>query len=74
MSNDISEIPVRLCCGQRHGGVVCPDKKVMCCLCFDRVDISDLNVLANGDIEDVCRKCSEQEARQIMTKLMELFK
>lgn len=34
--------PVRLCCGQRHFGPVCPDGKVMCCLCFQRFDRKDL--------------------------------
>ena len=53
--------PVRLCCGQKHFGPQCPDGKVMCCLCFDRFEIADLNVTADGNPEDVCKKCAEKE-------------
>lgn len=52
------QIPVRLCCGERHLGVQCPDKKVMCCLCFGRFDLKDLNTNPNGKKEDVCIKCA----------------
>lgn len=54
--------PVRLCCGQRHDGAVCPDGKVMCCVCFERVRVDDLNVTPDGKKEDVCRPCAEIEA------------
>lgn len=60
-SNDLLAAPVRLCCGKRHLGPVCPDGKVMCCLCFSRVDQDQLNVAANGQKEDVCKKCDELE-------------
>lgn len=53
--------PVRLCCGQRHWGAVCPDGKVMCCICFERVSQDNLNVLANGKKEDVCKSCAQKE-------------
>lgn len=56
-------IPLKLCCGQRHLGVVCPDGKVMCCICFERVSTENLNVLPDGKREDVCRPCAEIEAR-----------
>ena len=36
------EPPVRLCCFERHWGAVCPDGKVMCVVCFERFDESDL--------------------------------
>lgn len=52
--------PIRVCCGERHFGVVCRDQKVMCCLCFSRFAIEDLNVTANGP-EDVCKSCAEGE-------------
>jgi len=55
--------PVRLCCGQRHYGALCPDGKVMCCLCFGRFDMTDLNVTEHGP-EDVCRECATREARR----------
>ena len=53
--------PVRLCCGQRHFGSVCPDGMVMCCLCFERVSQDKLNVASNGKKEDVCNECAESE-------------
>lgn len=54
-------IPVRLCCGQRHLDPICPDGKVMCCLCFKRVSQDDLKILPNGNKEDVCKSCSDIE-------------
>ena len=36
---------VRLCCGQRHSGTVCPDGMVMCCICFERVSQQQLNTI-----------------------------
>lgn len=56
--------PVRLCCGQRHLGPVCPDGWVMCCICFERKQPADLNATANGQKEDVCKTCAEEEKRQ----------
>lgn len=53
--------PVRLCCGQRHNGPVCPDGQVMCCICFGRFRQEDLNVLDNGKKEDVCKTCANKE-------------
>ena len=64
MSEEILQPPVRLCCGQRHFGAVCPDGKVMCCLCFERVSQDDLHVATNGQKEDVCKKCAEEEKSQ----------
>lgn len=57
----MTEPPVRLCCGQRHFGVVCPDGKVMCCLCFSRFSQKDLHVLEDGQKEDVCTGCANKE-------------
>ena len=56
------DAPVRLCCGQRHFGVECPDGMVMCCLCFERVSQDKLNVAADGRKENVCKKCAEEES------------
>jgi hypothetical protein len=50
--------PVRLCCGKAHWGAVCPDGKVMCCICFHRFEVSDLNRTEDGSPEDVCRGCA----------------
>lgn len=55
------EGPVRLCCGQRHYGVTCPDGLVMCCICFDRVSADRLNATEDGTLEDACRSCAERE-------------
>lgn len=53
--------PARLCCGQRHYGVICPDGKVMCCLCFERFTVDELSETVDGDKQDVCRACDEKE-------------
>jgi hypothetical protein len=59
---DTSGAPVRLCCMQRHYGPLCPDGKVMCCLCFGRFALGDLNETEDGTPEDVCRECAAKEA------------
>jgi hypothetical protein len=58
-------VVIRLCCGQHHGGPVCPDGLVMCCLCFSRFSESDLYVDQDGIRWDICTSCetSEQQAR-----------
>lgn len=52
--------PVRLCCGQKHSGAQCPDGLVMCCLCFNRVPVDQLN-RSDGVPEDVCIPCAQEE-------------
>jgi hypothetical protein len=63
-----AQAPVRLCCGQRHAGAVCPDGLVMCCICFSRFPPAGLYVDGHGDRWDICRACGrreeEEEARQ----------
>lgn len=59
----MTDAPVRLCCGERHWGVQCPDGLVMCQLCFDRVPLNELHVTDEGQVEDVCQKCAEMEGR-----------
>lgn len=61
----INEPPTRLCCGQKHHGPVCPDGKVMCCLCFNRVNQDELHVLPDGQKEDVCNDCFDEEENLI---------
>lgn len=63
-----SQAPVRLCCFQRHYGSVCPDGLVMCCMCFKRFKIEELNVADNGKPEDVCKDCAEAEKLRIEQK------
>jgi len=53
--------PTRLCCGKHHFGVVCPDDRVMCCLCFERVAQDDLNTASDGQKENVCKACARKE-------------
>ena len=67
-SESTGSVPVRLCCGQRHWGAVCPDGKVMCCICFERVSQDDLRVLPNGKKEDVCKACHEMEKLHAQTE------
>lgn len=55
--------PVRLCCGQRHFGLQCPDGLVMCCLCFNRFPLDELNETEDGLKEDVCLTCAAHERR-----------
>jgi hypothetical protein len=57
----VIEPPVRVCCGHRHAGTVCPDGLVMCCLCFDRVPFDRLHVLGDGSRENVCVDCARRE-------------
>lgn len=54
-------IPYRLCCGKQHLGVECPDGKVLCCMCFERVEQSELNVLPDGTKENCCKRCAAKE-------------
>jgi hypothetical protein len=60
---DLTEIPFRLwCCGQRHWGPVCPDGKVMCCVCFGRYETDDLHVDGTGTTWDMCAGCGKDVA------------
>lgn len=50
--------PYRLCCGQPHFGVQCPDGLVMCCICFSRFPVSELHIdPSDGKRVDVCKDC-----------------
>lgn len=55
----LAEPPVRLCCGQRHWGVGCPDGLVMCCLCYHRFPLAELFLDQDGDRWDMCVPCAE---------------
>jgi hypothetical protein len=58
MTNNLP--PVKLCCFERHWGPVCPDGKVMCCLCFGRFNVGDLHMDADGPV-DICTECYKKE-------------
>lgn len=62
------EIPIRLCCGKRHTTPRCLDGRVMCQLCFERVPTKELNVLEDGNLEDVCKQCAEKEKQAMEEK------
>ena len=54
--------PVRLCCGQRHAGVQCPDGLVWCCMCFERFPVDQLYLdPADGKRVDVCQTCHDKD-------------
>lgn len=55
------QVPVRLCCGQRHDGAICPDGLVQCCICFSRFPVPELHVDREGDRWDVCKTCGAAE-------------
>jgi hypothetical protein len=58
--------PYRLCCMQRHHGPMCPDGKVMCCICFGRFDVADLVTYPGDDVPtDVCKVCAKRDERAI---------
>lgn len=61
-------VPTRLCCGQKHLGVVCPDNKVMCCYCFDRFTMEELASDEDGLI-DVCQECWNREQEQLSGRI-----
>jgi len=59
------DAPVRICCGQRHFDAVCPDGKVMCCLCFSRFGLAGLADADDGRKQDVCKTCAAEEAAEM---------
>lgn len=66
MGDRIIAPPVRVCCGERHYGVMCPDGKVMCCQCFNRFDKSELSVdPEDGVLWDVCKTCDAHEKEML---------
>ena len=60
--------PIRLCCGQRHWTVACPDGLVLCGLCLHRKPIEEMNVLPTGQRENACKLCAEDERRRAEEK------
>jgi len=57
----MNEPPVRLCCGERHNGPQCLDGKVMCIICFERKEVSELSTVF-GKPCDVCRECDTRQS------------
>jgi hypothetical protein len=67
---NLNEPPVRLCCGHRHWGAMCPDGLVMCCICYGRFTPNNLFIDKDGQKWDMCIPCGEQEvtAKQMETQ------
>lgn len=65
---DVNVPPVRLCCGRRHYSVMCPDGKIMCCLCSGRFTPEELHTDADGQREDVCKGCGDAETAAMKKK------
>lgn len=59
----IPEPPVRLCCGERHWGVVCLDGLTLCPICFERYAEHELYVDDAGQVWDVCVYCKSAEEK-----------
>ena len=65
----MNEPPTRLCCGQKHYGPICPDGKIMCCICFGKFDISQLSLdKESGFPCDVCKECKAHEDKIMESK------
>jgi hypothetical protein len=54
----VDHTPLRLCCGERHYGPMCPDGLIMCCICFYRVSLGELSEDETGAPIDVCKPCA----------------
>jgi hypothetical protein len=37
------------------------DGRVMCCICFERFRMDELNPVGDGKVEDVCKQCAADE-------------
>lgn len=65
----LTEPPVRVCCFQRHYGAQCPDGLVMCCQCFERFPVDQLDVdEEDGQHIDVCLPCALRERMDVMAR------
>ncbi len=63
--SDSDRPPVRVCCGKRHFGIVCPDGKVMCCMCFERFDQDQLSIdPKDGKKLNICKECDDKKKRR----------
>lgn len=62
-------IPYRVCCMKQHIGPVCPDNTVMCCFCFDKVELDELATDPDdGQKIDVCQPCWDWEQEALATR------
>jgi hypothetical protein len=70
MVDDVREPPVKLCCGQRHWTIRCPDGLVMCELCYDRFQEADLQPVEDDPTArwNICKPCWEHDQAQVEAK------
>jgi hypothetical protein len=61
----VKQPPVRLCCGERHWTVACPDGRVMCAMCFDRYLEEMLATTPGGTKIDVCQECYDADQKLV---------
>jgi hypothetical protein len=48
---------------QRHYGPVCADSTFMCCMCFEKIALSDAYEDDQGASWDCCKPCGEHNKR-----------
>jgi hypothetical protein len=41
------------------------DGTVLCCICFGRFRMDELNPVEGGRVEDVCKQCAADEMREL---------
>jgi len=45
------------------------DGTVMCCICFERYRMDELNPVSGGKVEDVCKQCAADEMADAARRL-----
>lgn len=41
------------------------DGTVLCCICWERCRMGELNPVEGGKVEDVCKQCAADEMREL---------
>lgn len=49
--------PTKICCGQKHWSVTCPDGKTMCILCFNKFSVDQLAKPDGVAYMNICKPC-----------------
>lgn len=45
------------------------DGTVLCCICWERRRVDELNPVGGGKVEDVCKQCAAEEMREVARRL-----
>ena len=45
------------------------DGTVLCCVCWERCRMDDLNPIGDGKVEDVCKQCAADEMAEAARRL-----